>query len=65
LTKGGTGDAQAGLTTALFAKNNPFLAACAASYAVKRAGDELYQKVGEFYSADDLVDKLPEVLASL
>jgi NAD(P)H-hydrate repair Nnr-like enzyme with NAD(P)H-hydrate dehydratase domain len=41
------------------------LAACAASYAVKRAGDELYQKVGEFYSADDLVDKLPEVLASL
>jgi NAD(P)H-hydrate epimerase len=65
LTKGGTGDAQAGLTTALLAKNNPFLAACAASYAVKKAGDELYQKVGEFYNADDLVDKLPEVLASL
>jgi NAD(P)H-hydrate repair Nnr-like enzyme with NAD(P)H-hydrate dehydratase domain len=65
LTKGGTGDAQAGLTVALLAKNNSLLAAYAASYVVKKAGDELYQKVGEFYNADDLVNKLPEVLARL
>lgn len=62
LTKGGTGDVLAGLTVALAAKNPPFLAACAASYLVKKAADELYQKVGFAFSADDLAAKVPEVL---
>ncbi|PIS13914.1 hypothetical protein COT65_01585 [Candidatus Shapirobacteria bacterium CG09_land_8_20_14_0_10_47_13] len=62
LTKGGTGDVLAGLTVALAAKNPPFLAACAASYLVKKAADELYGKVGFAYNADDLADKAPEVL---
>lgn len=65
LTKGGTGDVQGGLTAALLSKNDPFLAACTASFAVKKAGDELYEKVGVFYNADDLADKLPEVLAKI
>jgi len=62
LTKGGTGDVLAGLTVALAAKNPPFLAACAASFVAKKAADELYQKVGFSYSADDLAEKIPEVL---
>lgn len=62
LTKGGTGDVLAGLTVALVAKNPPFLAACAASFIVKKAADELYKKVGLAYNADDLAEKIPEVL---
>jgi len=62
LTKGGTGDVLAGLTVALAAKNPPFLAAAAASFIAKKAADELYQKVGFAYDADDLTDKIPEVL---
>lgn len=54
LTKGGTGDVQAGLTVGLLAKNDPFLAAAAASYLVKNAADSLFAKVGTAYNADDL-----------
>ena len=62
LTKGGTGDVQAGLTVALLAKNEPFLAAQTASYVVKKAGDELTLEFGIYYNADDLARKVPEVL---
>lgn len=65
LTKGGTGDVQAGLTVSLLAKNDPFLAACSASYIVKATAGELYKKVGVNYNADDLTDKIPEVLKLL
>lgn len=58
LTKGGTGDVQAGLTVALLAKNDPFLAASSAAYLVKKAGDELYKKSGIYYNADDLAKEL-------
>ena len=62
LVKGGTGDVLAGLSIALAAKNPPFWSACAASFIVKKAADELYQKVGFAYNADDLAEKIPEVL---
>jgi NAD(P)H-hydrate epimerase len=62
LTKGGTGDVLAGLTVALAAKNPPFFAACAASLIVKKAAEELSKKVGFTYNADDLAEKVPEVL---
>jgi len=62
LTKGGTGDVLAGLTVGLAAKNQPFLAAAAASFILKKAADELYKKVGFAYNADDLAEKIPEVL---
>ncbi|MGA3291558.1 MAG: NAD(P)H-hydrate dehydratase [Candidatus Microgenomates bacterium] len=62
LTKGGTGDVQAGLTVALLTKNDPFLAASSAAFIVKEAADKLYEKVGTFYSADDLARKIPELL---
>lgn len=65
LTKGGTGDVLAGLTTALLAKNEPFLAASAASFILKNAADELFQRVGFMYSADDLADYIPELSKKL
>jgi len=65
LTKGGTGDVLAGLTVSLLAKNEPFLAAAAASYVSKAAADELHKKVGTIYNADDLADKIPETLHRL
>jgi len=61
LTKGGSGDVLAGLTVALYAKNEAFLSACAASYLTKAAADELFQKAGTLYNADDLADKIPAI----
>ncbi len=61
MTKGGTGDTLAGVTAALYAKNNPLLAACAASYITKKAGDELYKKVGVNFNADDLANRIPHI----
>ena len=58
LTKGGTGDSLAGLTTALLAKNDAHLAACAASFILKLAADHLYRERGIAYNADDLVNAL-------
>lgn len=65
LTKGGVGDVLAGLTVALLAKNEPFLAATAASFICKMASDELFKKVGPNYNADDLADKIPETFHKL
>jgi hydroxyethylthiazole kinase-like uncharacterized protein yjeF len=65
LTKGGTGDTQAGLTVALLAKNEPLLAASSAAYVIKAAADALQETKGVYYNADDVADKIPEVLAKL
>ena len=65
MSKGGTGDVLAGLTVALLAKNEPFLAASCASYIEKAAADELYKKVGTNYNADDLTNKIPETFYNL
>lgn len=62
LTKGGTGDVQAGLTVAFLAKNDTILAASAAAYLTKKAGEELYEEVGTNYSADDLAKRIPHLL---
>ncbi len=64
LTKGGTGDVLAGLTVALLAKNEPMLAACSASYLIKKAADELYEEVGTNYNADDVGHYVPRLLRS-
>lgn len=65
LTKGGTGDAMAGLTVGLLAKNEPFLAAGAAAYVVKAAGDQLYRRQGVYFNADDLANQIPQTLFRL
>lgn len=62
LTKGGTGDTLAGLTVALASQNDPVLAAVCASWVVKKAADELHEKVGTVYNADDLANKVAEVV---
>ncbi len=65
MTKGGTGDVLAGLVAALACKNDPFLAACAGSYINKKAGDELYKRVGPYFNASDLADEIPKVMKEL
>jgi len=62
LTKGGTGDVLAGLTVALYAKNDALLAAAASSYVVKAAADNLFKKTGTFYNSDDLAESIPAIL---
>ncbi len=63
LTKGGTGDVQAGLTVALAAKNEPFLAASSTAWIIKKAADELYERVGIVYNADDVADEIPVIFS--
>lgn len=62
MTKGGTGDVLAGLIAALACKNNPFLATIAGSFINKKAGDELYQRVGPFFNATDLANQIPQTM---
>lgn len=62
MTKGGTGDVLAGLTAALYCKNEAFLSAASASFINKKAGDELYKRVGPFFNASDLCDEIPGVM---
>ena len=59
MTKGGTGDVLAGVAAGLYAKNDAFLSACAASFFNKRASELLFQKKGYWYNTSDLLDKIP------
>jgi NAD(P)H-hydrate epimerase len=65
MTKGGTGDVLAGLIAALACKNDPFLSTIAGSFINKKAGDELYKKVGPFFNATDLADQIPLTMKQL
>lgn len=65
MTKGGTGDVLAGLIAALACKNDPFLATIAGSFINKKAGDELYKKVGSFFNASDLANQIPVTMKEL
>lgn len=62
MTKGGTGDVLAGLVAALACKNELYLAATAASYFNKEAGDALFEKVGYYFNASDLAQEIPVVM---
>lgn len=62
MTKGGTGDVLAGLVAALYCTNSAVVAALLGSYINKRAGDQLFQSVGPFFNASDLVSAIPETL---
>lgn len=62
MTKGGTGDVLAGLIAAFFTKNDAFISAAAGVFINGKAGDELYKRVGPFYSAEDLVEQIPKTL---
>jgi len=62
MTKGRTGDVLAGLTAALFTKNDAFLSAISASYINKTAGEELEKTKGIYFNSSDLVEKIPEIM---
>lgn len=65
MTKGGTGDVLAGLVAALTCKNDLFLAAGAASFINKKAGESLFQRVGYYFNASDLCGEIPAVMKRL
>jgi len=62
MTKGGTGDVLAGVAVGLYAKNDAWLSACAASFFNKRASERLFKTKGYWYNTSDLVDALPVVM---
>ena len=64
LTKGGTGDILAGLTTALSANNSALVSAVAASILLKKTGDRLFQSKGYWYNVDNIIEAIPEVLTN-
>lgn len=64
LTKGGTGDTQAGVTVALLSKNQPFLAACVGSFIVKKSAEEIFKRVGTYFNSDDLALEIPRTLGA-
>lgn len=65
LTKGGTGDVLAGLTTAFYAKNNPLLSSILSSYLLKRAAEELFKSNGYWYNIDNIIKFLPQILKNI
>jgi hydroxyethylthiazole kinase-like uncharacterized protein yjeF len=65
LTKGGTGDTLAGMTVGFLAKNEPILAAAAASLVVKKTAERLYEKVGFNFNADDVANTVFSVLCEM
>jgi len=65
MTKGGTGDVLAGLVAGLSCKNDLVLAARVGSWVNKTAGERLFEKVGTYFNASDLLTEVPKVLAEL
>jgi NAD(P)H-hydrate epimerase len=65
MTKGGTGDVLAGLVASLYAKNDAFTSACAASYINKKAGESLEKRMGLYFNASDLADEIPQAMKEL
>lgn len=65
MTKGGTGDVLAGLVASLYAKNDAFISACAASYINKKAGESLEKRMGIYFNASDLADEIPKVMKEI
>ncbi len=65
LTKGGTGDALAGLTTALYTRTDAQTACILASYIIKQTAEKLYENRGSFYNTSDLIASIPYTTRSL
>lgn len=60
LTKGGTGDVLAGITAALFTKNEPQISALVASYLLKKTSEDLFLTSGTLYNTSDVIAQLPK-----
>ena len=63
LTKGGTGDILAGLTTTLSSNNSALTSAVTASLLLKKTGEKLFRSKGYWYNVDNIIEMIPEVLA--
>lgn len=64
LTKGGTGDVLAGLVAGLYAGHDAVTASVVASFTNKQAGEDLWESVGPFFTATDLVNQVSKTLWS-
>lgn len=65
LTKGGTGDILAGLTTALSSNNSAWTSAVTASLLLKKTGEKLFRSKGYWYNIDNIIEMIPEVLKEI
>jgi len=65
LTKGGTGDILAGLTSSFFAKNSQINSAILASYILKKTAEELFNSKGYWYNINDIIELIPKTLKQL
>lgn len=65
MTKGGTGDVLSGIVAGLYTKSPALASAVVASQVNKRAGEELAQHVGVFYSASDLIPVAQNILGEI
>lgn len=65
MTKGGTGDVLAGIIAALYCTHDATTATVVGSIANKQAGELLYEQVGPYFSASDLVRAVPVALWNL
>ncbi|MBN3037371.1 MAG: NAD(P)H-hydrate dehydratase [Candidatus Diapherotrites archaeon] len=63
MTRGGTGDILAGVVAGFLCKGLPlYNAACAAAWVNGTAGDICKKKLGDHFTASDVVDALPKAL---
>lgn len=62
LTKGGSGDVLAGLTLALYAKNDPVTSCVISSFLVKRSADRLFLRKKYWYNIGNIIEEIPEAL---
>lgn len=65
LTKGGSGDALAGLAAALWTRMPATEAAAWASFLVKQTAEDLYLTQNTFFTTSDLVHQLPRTLTRI
>jgi len=66
MTKGGTGDILAGVITALYSRtDDPLIAACAGSFLLKRAGEEIEKKQDWFFNSTDLAEEISKTLSKI
>ncbi len=63
MTMGGTGDLLAGIAASVSTRvNDPFEAACLASFICKRAGEIAFRQSSYWYDIKDMLGKVPEVM---
>jgi len=65
LTKGGTGDLLAGLTSSFFTKSSALDSGLMASWLLKKSAEALYPRFGYWYNVDRLVEIIPQTFSKI